>query len=193
MPSAFWSARSALLLALTASASGVGLLASPLGSAGCSGDDGDGGDGGEASTGADASEEGPNYCDLDAYFRAGGNGGACAPIAPEKPCFVQCEAGGGCSCVEGPEGTGIWRCDVDRSCIPKCAPDDPDCGLDGSTFADTGPIPEASDEPVADGPSDATDGEAPDASAGDASPDAAADAATVSGGDAGPKDASRSE
>jgi hypothetical protein len=178
--------RSGLLLALAGL--GVGFLPSLFGFVGCSGDDSNGGDGGEASSGVeDPSEEGPDYCDFDAFFRVDGNGGACSPIAPNKPCFVECEAGG-CYCVAGPEGTGIWQCQVDTSCLPKCAPDDLDCSLDGSTFDDTGPIPEAAAEPPLDGSADAQspdttsssdagedDGDAPD----DVSEAAAADAATL--------------
>jgi hypothetical protein len=111
---------------------------------GCSSNDSPGGgEGGEASSAVeDPSDEGPDYCDLDAFFRVDGNGGACSPIAPATTCFMECEGGGGCSCVAGPKGTGIWRCQVDTSCMPKCAPENPHCVLDGSLFADAGPIPD---------------------------------------------------
>jgi hypothetical protein len=101
----------------------------------------------------DVLEEGPDYCDTDAFFKAGGNGGECSPIEPNKPCFMECEAGG-CFCVMGPKGTGIWQCTVDTSCLPKCMPEDPDCGLEGGVFADTGPIPEASIDATSDGAAD---------------------------------------
>jgi hypothetical protein len=106
----------------------------------------------------DSFDEGPNFCDLDAFNQSGGNGGPCSPIEPEKPCFLLCDSSsGGCYCVAGPKGTGIWQCTVDDSCMPKCAPMD-DCGLDGGMFADTGPF-----DTGVDGAEDApTDAEAKD-------------------------------
>jgi hypothetical protein len=112
----------------------------------------------------DPFEEGPDYCDFDAFTKGGGNGSACSPIAPDKGCFILCEASTGCSCVRGPKGTGVWQCQAGDPCMPTCAPMDPDCGLDGSTFFDTGPVPEASvdaadaadaGDAATDGPSDA--------------------------------------
>jgi hypothetical protein len=167
--------RAGLFLALA----GLGLLPSLLRVAGCAGDDSNAEDGGEASSGVeDPYDEGPNYCDLDAFFRVDGSGGACSPIAPDNLCFVECEGGGGCSCVVGPKGTGVWQCHVDRSCIPKCPPEDLDCALEGSTFFDTGPTPDVVEEPLSDGMSDAGsgDGGTQDGSQGDGPHEAAADA-----------------
>lgn len=146
---------------------------------GCSSDDSESDDAGFDGVyiPVDVSQEGPDYCDIDAFDSVDGNGGACSPIAPDKPCFVECEAGG-CSCVAGPKGTGIWQCTVDTSCLPKCAPEDPDCGLDGSMFADTGPFDTGLDEEASDAGSDA------DAGAVDASHDASGDA-SLDGHDGG--------
>jgi hypothetical protein len=132
----------------------------------------------------DVIEEGPDLCDFDAFKAAGKNGGACSPIAPDKPCFILCEASTGCACVAGPTGTGIWQCQEGDPCMPKCAPEDPDCGLDGSGFFDTGPLPESSIDASDDGPSDAS-GDGPTDAASDAPKDAG-DAAN----DGAPKDSS---
>lgn len=161
--------KSGLILALVTSGAALGLgVLSPF--TGCSSDAGTA-DGGDASFQGDTYDEGPNYCDYDAFLKGGGNGSECSPIAPNAPCFLMCEAGG-CACITGPKGTGIWQCHIDTSCLPKCAPADPDCGLDGAGFADTGPLEETS----FDAPSDAQ----PDATV-DAASDAKADAAVDAG------------
>ncbi len=90
----------------------------------------------------DAYEEGPNYCDYEKFIKGGGAGSPCSPIAPNDTCFMNCEAGGGCSCVAGPKGTGIWKCEPDP-CMPMCAPESDGCVLDGSMFVDTGPLPDS--------------------------------------------------
>jgi hypothetical protein len=164
--------RRSFLLGVTASVILIIGLLSPF--AGCSSSNSASPDGGDDNVGpGDVNLEGPNFCDLDAFDKAGMNGGPCSPIDPDKPCFLLCETSmGGCSCVMGPKGTGIWQCTVDDSCMPKCAPMDPDCGLDGAMFVDTGPIPEASlPDGFGDEPSDGSG----DVAHADATPDSTPD------------------
>jgi hypothetical protein len=161
--------RTAVLLCLGVAGAVFGLgLVSPF--LGCSGDDSGASDGGvDTAFVPDSFEEGPNFCDLDAFNMVDGNGGACSPIAPTRACFIMCEAGG-CSCVTGPKGTGIWQCTLDLSCLPPCMPENSDCGLDGGIFEDTGPLMEASFDAPLDAKADGggheagTDGGAEDGS-----------------------------
>jgi hypothetical protein len=161
--------RRTFLLWMTASwAMVVGLL-SPF--TGCSSSASMSAEAGDERIEDDTFDEPPGYCDYKSFLAGGGNGSACSPIAPTKPCFLLCEAStGGCYCVAGPQGTGVWNCTTDDSCMPKCAPMDPDCGLDGSMFFDTGPIPETSipdvltDAPSDAGATDVTSDAPPDAS-----------------------------
>jgi len=99
----------------------------------------------------DSYDEGPDYCNIEAFKEAGGNGGPCSPIEPEKGCFGEPDSSYSCACVEGPKGTGIWMCMGDAS-TDKCPPMDADCFEGG--FADTGPF-DTGVEGGADAPSDA--------------------------------------
>lgn len=98
---------------------------------GCSTNDGGAGDGMDGATEANA----PDPCDVDAFFTAGGNGGACFPVS-NMACFAECTTGG-CTCMRNPAGGdhGLWKCVVDLSCVPDSAPFD-DGGNDGSTGSD---------------------------------------------------------
>jgi hypothetical protein len=147
--------------ALSLSLASVALLFVPSVAwfSGCTGDGA--GDGPEA--GDDLSPMRPDvgfdtglgaFCNPDVY-----SGGPCEPVEPDKTfCAAPCEGGtGGCTCIQDPKssgGTGIWSC-VAPSCEQKCAPSDDDCVLDGSTFVDTGPIPDTFVAP--DSPMDAGD------------------------------------
>ena len=106
--------------------------------AGCSSGSG-GADGGADHALPDAYAEGPSSCPPSVKAAD-----PCEPIAPDKVfCAPTCDGGvGGCFCVEDPKTSkGVWKCQMDN-CGVKCAPDDDACTLEGSTFAETGPIPD---------------------------------------------------
>jgi hypothetical protein len=106
--------------------------------AGCSGGSG-GADGGNDHALPDVYEEGPSSCPPSVKA-----GGPCEPIAPDKVfCAPTCDGGtGGCFCVEDPSTQkGVWKCET-VDCGVKCAPDNDACTLEGSTFADSGPLPD---------------------------------------------------
>jgi hypothetical protein len=90
-----------------------------LGSAACS----------RANGVADAGEDGAvMVLDLcDAFTEVG----TACPLASPARCFPECEAGG-CFCRATPEGPR-WACDTDLSCVPDCAPIDPECGVTSPT------------------------------------------------------------
>ena len=109
----------------------------------------------------DAFDDSPAFCNASVV-----NGKSCSPIAPDKVFCAMCEAGG-CYCVFDPKTkSGVWKCTVDDSCIPTCAPDSDACALDGGSFVDTGPIPDSFVLP--DAGVDATVDAAPDATPKDA-------------------------
>jgi hypothetical protein len=118
--------RSAFLARLAAMA-GLGLAAA-VGLAGC------GGGGATSDGGADAtvpsddggSGEGPSTL-CDEFTEAG----APCPGVSALRCFPLCDAGG-CYCRLTPGGGGPrWVCVNDTTCLPDCAPVDPECGAAG--------------------------------------------------------------
>lgn len=120
----------------------VVLLPPFVGSAACSGgsETPDGGD--DAPLGyPDGPEEGPSSCPPTVV-----SGHECEPIAPSKAyCAAECGEGGtgGCYCVKDPmTSRGVWKCEM-VNCGPTCAPDSDACALEGSTFADVGPVPDS--------------------------------------------------
>jgi hypothetical protein len=69
----------------------------------------------------DGGSAAPTPCDPDAFT---GVGTACPVVSPVL-CFPVCEAGG-CLCEQTPDGPR-WRCILDNSCLPACAPIDDAC------------------------------------------------------------------
>lgn len=85
-------------------------------------------------------------------------GDRCSPVSTSV-CFPMCERGG-CQCVAGPEGKGIWECTSDFSCLPDASPElDSEVQVnDGATFFDAGDGGEdGSDGAEGDGSMDAAD------------------------------------
>jgi hypothetical protein len=84
------------------------------------------------------------------------SGTPCSPISDQR-CFAMC-ATGGCKCVAGPTGSGVWACTVDESCYPgipdlDAATDDSsttDPDATTSTDAGTDAIADASTDAIAD-------------------------------------------
>ncbi len=90
-----------------------------------------------------------------------GTGTPCSPVSTQV-CFAMC-AKGGCRCVAGPSGGGIWKCDTDESCYP------------GGPDFDAGPADDGSVTPT-----DAST-DAPDGTSNDGSTDGSTDASTDAG------------
>src|SRR5579883_2445284 len=91
-------------------------VAAAGGGAGCNG-----GGGASSDAGDDSTVEASDIC--GAFTEAGAR---CPMVSPVR-CFAECEAGG-CYCRVGMGGTPTWTCVTDTTCMPDCAPVDPECG-----------------------------------------------------------------
>ena len=79
-----------------------------------------------------------------------GSGNPCSPVSSQV-CFAMC-AKGGCKCVSGPSGGGIWKCDTDESCYPG----GPDFEGGSDNDSSTAPADASPDSNTTDAASDAS-------------------------------------
>jgi hypothetical protein len=96
------------MLRLTALCLGIALT-------GCTGDNG-----GTSDAGQDATLEATDICTT---FTESGD--PCMQASATR-CFPECESGG-CYCQVSMGGGARWKCVTDLSCMPDCAPIDPNC------------------------------------------------------------------